>query len=265
MSLLVSLQRVPPSFPPEYAKSSSFCNSTTTANIAQQNGYVICSCKPGFIGNGQDCTRMAFCDTFQCCPPGYNWDVNRKSCVDINECSSSTLHKCSPTETCINRNGIYLCVASPTALCNGATCSKDQDCIKTKNGYQCVDPCDWYDILNGDSRLFSIDSSGRFSTDRYNFGWFRYTGRSTNSLKVGPVSPLQCGSLEPYSIDGTHPNIGDGIQRMTLLSNTLSGTIKAGTVPVKACPRGYYVYKFSGMLKFDVYCTGEASVHLLLL
>ncbi|KAM3910193.1 uromodulin-like, partial [Leptodactylus fuscus] len=239
-----------------YAKSCNFCNSTNNANCDARSGYVICSCKPGYIGNGNNCTRMAFCDTYQCCPQGYKWDIDQKVCADINECSSPSLNECSPTETCINRNGIYLCNPNPAATCSGRVCSKDQDCLNVgQNQFTCADPCDWYKLKNGDSRLSSISSSGRFDTDRYDFGWFRYTGKLTASLKEGTVGSLKCGSLEPFSLAAAHPKIGDGITLVPLYSNSLSGPVKAGTLPVKACPRGYYVYKFSGSLKFDVYCT----------
>ncbi|XP_044140393.1 uromodulin-like [Bufo gargarizans] len=244
------------------AKSCNFCNSTISTICNVRSGYVICSCAAGYIGNGVDCTRMVFCDKYKCCPKGYNWDLNKKLCVDINECLSPTLNTCSPTETCNNLNGIYLCVPNPSALCSGTACSSDQDCLQINGKYQCADPCDWYSLLNGDDRLSSIDSAGRFSTDRYNFGWFRYVGKNTASLKVGTVGPLKCGSLEPFSLRDVHPNIGDGIKLLPLISNSLRGTINAGNLPVKACPKGYYVYKFSGMLKHDVYCTGKTSAHL---
>ncbi|XP_073525054.1 uromodulin-like [Phyllobates terribilis] len=241
------------------AKSCNFCNPSN-ANCEQKSVYGICSCKAGFIGNGLNCTRMAFCDTSRCCPDGYSWDIRKKICVDINECSSPTLNKCSPTETCLNRNGIYLCTPNPSALCSGETCPSDQDCLKVNDSFQCADPCDVYNDLNGDSRLSSIESTGRFNTDRYNFGWFRYVGSLTASMKVGPVGALRCGSLEPYSLAEDHPNIGDGIKMVSLLSNSLSGSVVAGKLPVKACPRGYYVYKFSGMLRFDVYCTDFVQI-----
>ncbi|XP_075705202.1 uromodulin-like [Rhinoderma darwinii] len=241
-----------------YAKSCSFCN-TTNSNCEARVGYVICTCKPGFIGNGLNCTRMAFCDIYKCCPDGYTWDAKNKLCADINECLTPTLNKCSPRETCINRNGIYLCVPNTSALCSGTACSSNQDCLKINDSFQCADPCDYYDLLNGDNKLSSIESTGRFITDRYNFGWFRYVGRITASLKVGAVGTFKCGSLEPFSLGGDHPDIGDGIKSVPIISNLLTGSVRAGSIPVKACARGYYVYKYSGMLKYDVYCTGKIS------
>ncbi|XP_075703379.1 uromodulin-like [Rhinoderma darwinii] len=244
-----------------YAKSCSFCN-TTNSNCEARVGYVICTCKPGFIGNGLSCTRIVFCDTYKCCPDGYTWDAKNKQCADINECLTPTLNKCSPRETCINRNGIYLCVPNTSALCSGTACSSNQDCLKINDSFQCADPCDYYDLLNGDNKLSSIESTGRFITDRYNFGWFRYVGRITASLKVGAVGTFKCGSLEPFSLGGDHPDIGDGIKSVPIISNLLTGSVRAGSIPVKACARGYYVYKYSGMLKYDVYCTENGTFEL---
>ncbi|XP_068119849.1 uromodulin-like [Hyperolius riggenbachi] len=243
---------------PSDAKACSDCNSTTTANCAAKSGYVSCSCKPGYVGNGWNCTIMAFCDTSPCCPDGYTWDTKQKLCADINECASSTLNKCSPTDTCVNRNGIYLCNINRKAPCGGSEdspCTSDQDCLRISGAAQCADPCYNYQQVNGANRLANISSTGRFPTDRKLFGWYRYVGTGS-SLKEGCVGPLKCGSLEPYTLGGSHPKIGDGIQMVPLLINSVAyGCYNGSNISVKACPGGYYVYKFSGSLKFDVYCT----------
>ncbi|XP_068121761.1 uromodulin-like, partial [Hyperolius riggenbachi] len=245
-----------------YAKSCNYCNSTTSANCAENSGYVTCSCKSGFVGSGLNCTRMSFCGTSNCCPDGYTWDTKQKLCVDIDECASPTLNKCSPTETCVNKNGIYLCTINRKAPCGdtGASpCSSDQSCIPINGDLQCADPCFNYKEVNGANRLATISSSGRFSTDRNIVGWIRYVGDGL-SLKEGcvGVGPLKCGSLEPYTLR-EHPKIGDGITMVPLMTNSLSGKCSPGpNIAVKACPGGYYVYKYSGLLKFDVYCTGES-------
>ncbi|XP_073525053.1 uromodulin-like [Phyllobates terribilis] len=237
------------------AKSCDFC-SPTGSNCIDQDNYVVCACKFGYQGNGLNCTRITFCDTLKCCIEGYYWNRQKKICDDINECSSPTLNKCSPTQTCVNYFGTYLCTPNSSALCSGETCSSDKDCIKVNDNFVCADPCVNYSDLNGDSRLSTIESTGRFNTDRYNYGWFRYVGSLTASMKEGPVGLLRCGSLEPFTLAEGHPSIGDGIKMVTLLSNLLSSNVTGGSLPVKACSGEYYVYKFSGMLRSDVYCTG---------
>ncbi|XP_068119963.1 uromodulin-like [Hyperolius riggenbachi] len=241
-----------------HAETCSYCNSAENINCDVKSGYVVCSCKPGLVGNGVICTIMALCDTYTCCPDGYTWSNDNKQCVDIDECASPTLNKCSPTDTCVNRNGYYLCIANRNAPCGGSgtsPCSNDVDCLWISGAAQCADPCYNYQQVNGDNRLANMSSTGRFPTDRNLVGWHRYVGTGS-SLKEGCVGPLMCGSLEPFSLGGSNPSIGDGIQMVSLLINRLSGgCTQGGTIPVKACPGGYYVYKFSPSLRFDVYCT----------
>lgn len=152
---------------------------------------------------------------------------------------------------------MYLCASTKNALCPSVACANDQDCLKVGGNDQCLDPCMNYQLLNGDSRLSTINSTGAFVTDRWNIGWFRYNGSVGLKMKESCVGPVKCGSAEPFSINGTHPAIGEGVVMMPLLANTVSGCVAAGTIPVKACSGGYYVYKFSGSLKYEVYCTGK--------
>ncbi|XP_068119894.1 uncharacterized protein [Hyperolius riggenbachi] len=240
------------------AKACSDCNSTTTANCAAKSGYVSCSCKPGYVGDGLNCTIMEFCDTSPCCPDGYTWDNKQKLCADIDECASPTLNKCSPTDTCVNQNGTYLCNRNRNAPCGRSEdshCTSEHDCLRISGEAQCADPCYNYQQVNGANRLANMSSTGRFPTDRNLCGWYRYVGTGS-SLKEGCVGPLKCGSLEPYTLGGSHPKIGDGIQILPLLINSVaSGCYNGPNILVKACSAGHYVYKFSGSLKFDVYCT----------
>uniref|UniRef100_A0A8C5M0V2 UMOD/GP2/OIT3-like D8C domain-containing protein n=1 Tax=Leptobrachium leishanense TaxID=445787 RepID=A0A8C5M0V2_9ANUR len=242
------------------AKSCSDC-SGTNAVCAQKNNYVVCSCKSGMIGNGLTCTKAVSCNKYPCCPRGYFWVNGKKGCVDIDECNITTQNKCSPSSTCLNKKGVYLCTNISKALCPSLACPDDKDCM-TINGNstaQCDDPCSNYEELNGDSRWFTNDSTGRFLTDRYNVGWYRYTGSIAVSMKEGCVGALKCGSLEPYSLGGPHPNTTEGVKMVPLLINGLNGCSAGSSIPIKACPGGFYVYKFTGMLKFDVYCTGECE------
>ncbi|XP_044141585.1 mucin-2-like [Bufo gargarizans] len=237
------------------AKTCASCHPTA-AVCTQKTGYVTCSCISGYVGNGTNCALIASCTTSTCCSQGYYWDnrIGYKVCTDINECADSTLNKCVPSTTCVNRAGIFLCGSSRNVACSSATCAFDQDCLNVTGVVQCADPCLNYQLLNGTSRLSTINSTGVFTTDRYNFGWFRYTGTGLR-MQEGCVGAVKCGSAEAFTLNSTHPAIGQGIFMMSLQSNTVSGCRAAGTIPVKACPGGYYVYKFSGSLQSEVYCT----------
>ncbi|XP_075122501.1 uromodulin-like [Leptodactylus fuscus] len=238
------------------AKTCASCDATAGI-CSQKTGYVTCSCTSGYLGNGVTCTPLASCTTATCCSPGYYWDnrVGYKVCTDINECADATLNKCFPSSTCVNKAGIYLCSSNRNIACNNGTCAFDQDCLNVGSSVQCADPCSNYQLLDGTSRLSTINSTGVFTTDRYNFGWFRYNGTSGLKMQEGCVGAVKCGSAEPFTLNSSHPAIGEGIVMVNLIANTVSGCTAAGTLPVKACPGGYYVYKFTGSLKSEVYCT----------
>ncbi|XP_018425807.1 PREDICTED: mucin-5AC-like [Nanorana parkeri] len=242
-----------------HSQNALTCSSChpTASTCTQKSGYVTCSCISGYAGNGINCTAIASCTTETCCIPGYYWDsrVGYKLCTDINECADATLNKCVPSSTCTNRVGIHLCGSTRSVACPSSTCSYDQDCLNVGGTVQCTDPCLNYQLLNGTSRLSTINSTGVFVTDRYNFGWFRYNGTVGLRMQEGCVGSIKCGSAEPYTLNASHPAIGQGVVMMPLFANSVTGCTAAGTIPVKACAGGYYVYKFSGSLKSEVYCT----------
>ncbi|XP_077155662.1 uncharacterized protein LOC143818136 [Ranitomeya variabilis] len=241
-----------------YSQNAKTCASChpTAGLCTQKTDYVTCSCMSGFAGNGINCTPIASCTTETCCSEGYYWDnrVGYKICTDINECTDVTLNKCVPSTTCVNKIGIYLCGSTKNIACNTGVCAFDQDCLNVGGTVQCADPCQNYQQLNGTNRLSTINSTGVFTTDRYNFGWFRYNGTGLR-MKEGCIGSTKCGSAEPFTLNSSHPAIGQGVVLMNLIANTATGCTAAGTIPVKACPGQYYVYKFSGSLKSEDYCT----------
>eukprot|EP00079_Xenopus_tropicalis_P033529 XP_017947300.1 PREDICTED: uromodulin-like [Xenopus tropicalis] len=235
------------------AKTCSDCNGTASSDCTQETGYVKCSCKQGYVGDGFNCTPIVFCNSLNCCPQGYSWNSALMGCVDINECSSMTLNNCPTLSACANKNGIYLCSTSRTLRCPTSACDPDKDCMNINNVPICADPCTNYAWLDGTSRLFTINSTRRFSTDRFYFGWFRYTNNFI--MKEGCVGSLKCGSLEPFTLGGTLPTNTSAVVMVPLIINYLTGCSSGTQIPVKACPGGFYVYKFSGTLRTDVYCT----------
>ncbi|XP_053562941.1 mucin-2-like [Bombina bombina] len=231
-----------------YAKDCSDCSKTYRL-CEQFDGYVKCSCDYGSIGDGFNCTQYVLCDTNPCCPTGYIFDSLK--CVNINECKDPSAYRCEPA-SCTDKNGTYLCSSKIIKTCGVSTCSSNDDCVSTNGTLTCVDPCAIAKEIDGASRLYTIKSNGRFPTDRYKFGWFRFS--PGYQMKVGCVGPLKCGSREPFTLSKNHPEIGAGIQLVPIVNNDLTACTTGASIPVKACD-GYYVYKFSGTLKFDVYCS----------
>ncbi|KAM8977289.1 uncharacterized protein RCH25_042656 [Pelodytes ibericus] len=240
----------------EDAKSCSDCHATAS-DCAIKTDYVVCTCSPGYIGNGVNCTAITLCSTQSCCPTGYYWDdrAGYKTCTDINECADNTLNKCIPSTTCINKNGFHLCSTSRSITCSTSVCPFDQDCVNVGGTVQCADPCANYQTVNGTSRLSTLNSTGVFATDRFTFGWVRYIGDAGLRMQLGCTGSLKCGSFEPFSLNGTHPTIGEGVKLVPLVINSLAGCVNGPSIPVKACPGNFYIYKFTGSLKYDVFCT----------
>ncbi|XP_075189738.1 uromodulin-like [Anomaloglossus baeobatrachus] len=234
-----------------YAKACPDCSKDATCKPYPNYAAITCTCTSGSAGNGFNCTKLVFCDSTNCCPQGYTWSKDTQNCVDIDECKTNT-DKCATTNNCYNKNGIYICKYDASILCPDKACSSDRDCVKQNGLETCVDPCNNPEELDGASRLFTINSTGRFQTDRYNFGWFRY--KSGYRMKQGPVGSLKCGSLNPYSLVPDYQTITQTVQTVSLWSNT-DPPAAGPSIQVKACPGGYYVYKFSGSLAFEVYCT----------
>ncbi|XP_078538789.1 uncharacterized protein LOC144823811 [Lissotriton helveticus] len=245
------------------AQSAAFCN-LVDGNFIPRTRYGVCSCKTGSVGDGFTCTKIALCKLDTCCMPGYKWNtaVSPKACTTINQCPSTDplVNMCTPPTTCNEINGLYTCINNKMAACvDGVPCSDpQQDCLRaTPTGaLQCADPCDYYGTVDGTARLSSTDSKGRFPTDRYMYGWNRYMGSKGVMMKEGCLSSgLKCGSGEPFTLKEAHPTVAEGIKSVRLQTNTATGCLLSGSIWIKACPRGYYVYKFTGSPTFEVFCT----------
>ncbi|OCT94456.1 hypothetical protein XELAEV_18012128mg, partial [Xenopus laevis] len=222
--------------------SNAICDTKTN--------YFTCSCKTGFIGNGVNCTEKVYCSSLSCCPSGYRWNTVSTGCDDINECLDP-FNMCYPA-TCTNKIGCYLCGSTVGKTCGEMYCPYDQDCLNINGNPTCVDPCKNSKEVNGASRLFTISSTGKFPTDQFNIGWFRFTPGF--KMREGCVGPLKCGSAEPFSLS-SHPKKEDGVKLVPLTLNTVTGCINGSSIPVKACD-GFYVYKYIGTTRPEVYCSG---------
>ncbi|XP_028413953.1 pro-epidermal growth factor-like [Dendronephthya gigantea] len=106
------------------------------ANCANTNGSYLCQCKPGYEGNGTNCTEVINCtnspcgaketcvrinDSYAChCKTGYL--RNGTNCRDINECGAKNL--CDSNANCTNTDGSYLCKCKLGYEGNGTNCKE---------------------------------------------------------------------------------------------------------------------------------------------
>ncbi|XP_037400167.1 uncharacterized protein LOC108435028 [Pygocentrus nattereri] len=125
-----------------------------------------------------------------------------------------------------------------------------------------IDPCYSYTALN-DTWRSSTDSTTNSHCDaNVNWvGWYRlfYQGQSAK-MPESCVSSYRCGTMFPIWLNGSHPNVQDGVVvRQTCASQGSDCCFyKAFPIQVKACPGNYYVYEFvQPNFCYAAYCTGN--------
>ncbi|XP_067219929.1 uncharacterized protein [Chanodichthys erythropterus] len=123
-----------------------------------------------------------------------------------------------------------------------------------------VDPCFNYKSLDEPWRATNnpYDSNYR-RCDNFQ-GWYRlfYNGQSVQ-MPESCVNQYMCGTYIPMWLNGSHPQLGDGVVTRQICGSTWTGccTLKSLPIQVKACPGNYYVYEFVSPIFCGAYCAGE--------
>ncbi|XP_066511249.1 uncharacterized protein [Hoplias malabaricus] len=109
------------------------------------------------------------------------------------------------------------------------------------------DPCNNYTPLDQPWR--GTNATGLYICDQYFTwnGWYRllYYGMSVR-MPESCVNRSRCGTNIPLWLNGTHPQITDGIVTRVVCGNSGSSCCSYRSTPVrvKACQGNYYVYEF---------------------
>ncbi|XP_053326746.1 uromodulin-like [Spea bombifrons] len=269
--------------------SASHCSEChPNATCEEYDGFLECSCKNGFIGDGFTCSDIDECayswsnncsfglcentfGSYTClCPRGYTKTAEH-TCTDVNECSSPDLNGCDPLSTCVNYIGGYSCVCPTGYFGNGSFCEFNEcltgvcgsgvECIKSRGSYSCVDPCLNHTVLDEPWRSSSNTILSRWNCDVGKVGWHRFVGRGGVRISETCVPQYSCDTAAPMWLRGSHPLLGDGIINGTACAHTAGDCCRWRTnVQIKACPGGYHVYKLSGTPYCTLsYCTDPAS------
>ncbi|XP_067282810.1 uncharacterized protein [Pseudorasbora parva] len=113
-----------------------------------------------------------------------------------------------------------------------------------------VDPCYSYTTLDDPRR--SINNSIYYGMCDYNVkwnGWYRLLIRGQNAqMPESCVNQRMCGTEEQFWLNGSHPQLEDGVVTRQVCGSTWSGCCGyiSHPIQVKACPGSYYVYECHG-------------------
>ncbi|XP_044129853.1 uromodulin-like [Bufo gargarizans] len=283
----------------ETFNSSAFC-ATCDSNASCRKDLLdyTCVCNEGFSGDGFSCYDIDECSSYgyyssgKCgshgycvntygsyycnCYTGYTWD--NATCVDVDECSSPSLNNCDPAATCVNYYGSYSCYCPEGYYGNGYKCEVDEctrdvcgfgrECTKFTGYHNCTDPCFTYTTLNDPTRSTSYYDYYYYyyyyygRSDYYLSGWYRFVGSGGDRLADFCPSVGSCYTRYPMWMNGTHPDPSDGIVNRTVCANYYGYCCYwTSDVKIKACPGGFYVYKFSTPPEYySGYCTDPSTV-----
>ncbi|XP_039521321.1 uncharacterized protein LOC120474776 [Pimephales promelas] len=122
-----------------------------------------------------------------------------------------------------------------------------------------VDPCYNYT---------SLDEPWRSTDNYYNYygmcdynvewnGWYRMFNNGENAqMSESCVNQGMCGTYYPLVLNGTHPQLEDGVvtRLVCVFSWGVCCSYKSHPIRVKACPGNYYVYEFVKPMFCGAYC-----------
>ncbi|XP_037399202.1 uncharacterized protein LOC108443865 [Pygocentrus nattereri] len=129
------------------------------------------------------------------------------------------------------------------------------------------DPCNNYTSLDQPWR--ATNSTGTYTCDKdFNWnGWYRlmYNGMNIR-MPESCVDENKCGTITPLWLNGSHPQIEDGI--VTRLVCGRSGSdccyYRSAPIRVRACPGNYYVYEFVRPTLFcSAHCADVSTIMLI--
>ncbi|XP_039521317.1 uncharacterized protein LOC120474774 isoform X2 [Pimephales promelas] len=135
-----------------------------------------------------------------------------------------------------------------------------------------VDPC--YNYTSLDEPWRSTDNY--YYNNYYNYGmcdynvewngWYRMFNNGENAqMPESCVNQYMCGTDNPLSLNGAHPQLEDGVVTRQVCVSSWSGCCSYTSHPirVKACPGNYYVYEFVKPMVCGAYCVDAPNQSIL--
>ncbi|XP_016144421.1 uncharacterized protein [Sinocyclocheilus grahami] len=124
-----------------------------------------------------------------------------------------------------------------------------------------VDPCYNYTSLDDPWRATNYSNIGMCEHNVEWNGWYRlfYNGQNAQ-MPESCVNDGMCGTHHPLSLNGTHPQLEDGVViRQVCLPWGDCCTYTSHPIRVKACPGNYYVYEFVKPRFCAAYCVASGQ------
>ncbi|XP_048026226.1 uncharacterized protein LOC125255221 isoform X3 [Megalobrama amblycephala] len=117
----------------------------------------------------------------------------------------------------------------------------------------------------------SLDEPWR-ATDHYNLGmcdsnvewngWYRlfYNGQNAQ-MPESCVNQYMCGTSDPLWLNGSHPQLEDGVVTRQVCLSSWNGccTYASHPIRIKACPGNYHVYEFVKPIFCGAYCVESTN------
>ncbi|XP_056098279.1 uncharacterized protein LOC130077159, partial [Rhinichthys klamathensis goyatoka] len=120
-----------------------------------------------------------------------------------------------------------------------------------------VDPCYKYTSLDQPWRATDHHNLGMCDYNVEWNGWYRlfYNGQKAQ-MPESCVNQYTCGTGSPLWLNGSHPQLEDGVVTRQVCVSSWNGccTYKSHPIRVKACPGNYYVYEFVKPIFCGAYC-----------
>ncbi|XP_077057396.1 uncharacterized protein LOC143710318 [Siphateles boraxobius] len=129
-----------------------------------------------------------------------------------------------------------------------------------------TDPCDNYTSLDDPWRATDNSSFSNMCDYNVNWnGWYRlfYNGQSVQ-MPESCVGYGMCGSENPLWLNGSHPQLEDGVVTRKVCGSTGNDCCgyRSHPIQVKACPGNYYVYEFVRPILCASYCADVTSLNI---
>ena len=130
-----------------HIKAWAHVTEQTGGRCTNTAGSFVCTCKEGYIRDGDDCddvdecknhddnscADIAFCQnelgSFSCkCPDGFIGDGER--CTEVDECNPLSVfpHSCDANARCENEDGSFTCTCKEGFVGDGETCYDEDEC-----------------------------------------------------------------------------------------------------------------------------------------